>query len=237
MRGCLTILVGGLLFLLVLAWFALPAFSGGVILVGLAASGLSGTGTTVTVDASPPLELLTLHADAVHIRSSAVTWHGLDAATLALDLGDVELGSRTFKTLTGHLTDARLTTSDGETRIRTIDLTGSSERADAVLSVEPSVVATLATAAAERALGEPPSEVRLAAPDRVTASIGSRVVSGRLVVDQTGALVVELPAFGRAVVAQPGSDVPVRFTGVTIEADGGLTLRGTLDLAALGLSG
>ena len=73
MRGCLTFITLWLVVALLAIWFALPPVINGVADAGLSAAGFSGQDTVVTVDASPPLKLATLHADDVTINSTQAT--------------------------------------------------------------------------------------------------------------------------------------------------------------------
>src|SRR5512142_93137 len=117
MRGCLTVLVAGVAFLAILGWFVLAPLAGAVIATGLVASGLSGSGTTVEVTASPPYELLSLHADAVDIHSSDVTWRGLSASTLDVRLIGLDLGARTAEAVRGRLDGVSIPTGGGNTSV------------------------------------------------------------------------------------------------------------------------
>jgi hypothetical protein len=236
MRGCLTVLVGGVAFLAVLAWLALPRIAGVVVVAGLATSGLSGTDTRVEVDASPPYELLDLHADAIHVTSSSVSWRGMTAGSLDVRLTGVDLGGRTAAAVTGHLDGVSIPTSEGATSVDRIDLAGPSSAIRATLTLDAVTTARLAERAVERVVGQVATSVELVAPDRVLVAVQGRQAEGRLTVDAEGALVISVPPFGRTVVADPAADLPFVIDAVALETGGGATLSGTLDPRALGLS-
>lgn len=233
-RGCLAVLVGGVVFLAVLAWFALPPLAGAVVTAGLATSGLSGTGTTVVVDASPPFELLDLHADAIEVHSTDVSWRGVEAATLELRLTGVDLGARTAVAVTGRLDGVTIPTSQGSTPVERIDLDGPSSSVQATLTLDSTTVARLAANAVETAIGRPATTIELQAPDRVIVTVGSQRVESQVVVEN-GALVIDVPPLGRAVLAEPSGDLPFLLRSVSILPGGGATLLGTVDPHALGL--
>ncbi len=236
MRGCLIVLAAGVAFLAVLAWFALPPVAATVVAGGLATSGLSGTGTSVQVHASPPYELLDLHADAIDIASSDVSWRGISASGLTLHLSGVDLGARAAESVVGRLDGVSIPVADGSTPVERIDLAGPSSAIGATLALDPTTTSRLATAAVEKAIGRAPTAVQLIAPDRVVVTIGSQRADGRLLVDQSGAVVVSVPPLGTAVVADPATDLPLVLRSVAITPGGGATLIGTLDPRALGLS-
>jgi hypothetical protein len=236
MRGCLTVLVAGVAFLAILAWFALPPLAGAVVSTGLIASGLSGTGTTVEVTASPPYELLEFHADAVAIHSSDVSWRGIAASTLDLRLGGLDLGARTADSVSGRLDGVSVPIAGGTASVERMDLAGPSSAVKAILTVDAATATRLATQAIETAIGRPPTSVRLVAPDRVVVTVGDQQVDGTLGVDPSGSIIVTIPPFGHAVVADPSAEVPIVIESVSVAPGGAVTLGGTLDPHALGLS-
>jgi hypothetical protein len=236
MRGCLAILVMGLAFLVVLAWFVLPPIAGVAVSAGLIASGLSGHGTSVIVTASPPLELLAMRADAVEIRSTDVSWRGLDAATLAVRLDRVDLGARTAASVDGRLGDVSVPVSGGTIHVEVVALAGPGSSVTATLTVDAATATALAAAAVERAAGARPSSVALVAPDRVVVTVGALQVQGRLIIDG-GALVLVIEPIGRVVVAEPASGLPFVVSSVAVDTGGPVRLVGTLDPRALGLGG
>lgn len=237
MRGCLVVLAAGLAFLAIIAWVALPPLAGTVVAAGLLASGLGGSGTSVQVEAAPPYELLDLRADSVRVRSSDVTWRGIDATSLDITLTGVDLGARTAETVTGRLDGASVPTMEGMTPIERIDLSGPSSSIRTTLTIDPQTAANLATRAVESAIEKSTTSVRLVRPDRVRIVADSVTVEGRLSIDpKTGALVVDLSPVGHAVLTQPSSELPLVLESVAVTADGGVTLTGTLDPRALGLA-
>jgi hypothetical protein len=236
MRGCLTVLVTGVAFLAILGWFVLAPLAGAVIATGLVASGLSGSGTTVEVSASPPYELLSLHADAVDIHSTDVTWRGLSASSLDLHLSRLDLGARTAAAVTGRLDGVSIPTAGGSTSVERMDLAGPSAAVKVLLTIDSQTATSLATHAVATAIGLDPTTVRLAAPDRVIVTVGDRQAVGTLTVAAGGEIVLTVPPFGHATIADPSADVPIVLGSVTVTPAGQLVLGGTLDPVALGLS-
>ncbi|HYM83921.1 MAG TPA: hypothetical protein VEY67_07215 [Candidatus Dormibacteraeota bacterium] len=236
MRGCLTVLVGGLAFLAVLGWYALPVLAASLVTVTLATAGVSGTGTSVDVVASPPYELLAMHADEVDIVSSSVSWRGITAASMSVRLDGVDLGARTAASVTGRLASVSVPTGDGPLPVDSIALDGPSGSIRAVLALDAATVARLARAAAAQAIGREPTAVELGPPDHVIVTVGSQRSEGQLVVQPDGTIAISLPPFGSAVLADPAAGLPFRLEGVVVAPGGGVTLSGTIDPAALGLS-
>lgn len=238
MRGCLFTLVLGLAVLLGAAWFLLPLVAGAVISVALVGAGLHGTGTAVTVSANPPFELLSGHADVVQVGSTDATWGGLTIGDLRLTLIDVDLGARTAARVEATMSAVRFTGSDGRpVEVEAVEVRGSGSAPAARLTFDSAVVARMAIAAIEAGTGHPPDRLRFAPPDRVSFVLLGRPVSGTLVVDGAGQLVLRVAGLAPIVVLAPGAGSPFRMTGLAVAADGSLVLSGTLDLKVLGLGG
>ncbi|MFI5226750.1 MAG: hypothetical protein ACHQ3P_08755 [Candidatus Limnocylindrales bacterium] len=236
MRGCLTTLLLLVALLLAASWLFLPAITAGAIDQGLGLAGFDGGTRRVTVVASPPLDLLTLHADAIHVEATDIVYHGLRIGDVDVTLGDVALLDRTAGTIVGTLTTVQFGGTDGTPiTVDTIRLSGSGTAIAATISLTTAELRALATAAVKRTLGTTPSKVTLAAPDRVTVIAGGHSVAGRLAVDAGGGLVFRPNAPGGPVpasidIVRPGPDVPIRLEGVTV-GPSGATLVGSLDPA------
>jgi len=114
-RGCLTSFFVLIALGLIASWLLLPPIASGAIDQGLQLAGFHGDGRRVTVVASPPLELLTLHADTVRVQASDVTYQGLQAGSVDVTLGDVALLDRTAGTIDGTLTAVSFRGVDGLT--------------------------------------------------------------------------------------------------------------------------
>ncbi len=238
MRGCLFTLALGLAVLVGTAWYLLPAAAGALIGVALVAAGLQGTGTVVTVSATPPFELLSGHADAIRVESTDATWDGLAIGDLRLVLVDVELGTRSAGRVEATLSAVRFSGSDGRPiEAETVEVAGSGDAPTARLTFDPAVVVGMASAAIEAETGRSPDRLRFAPPDRVAFVLLGRSASGRLAVDQAGELVLRVAGRAPIVVLAPAADSPFRLADVTVTADGQLVLGGSLDLRALGLLG
>jgi hypothetical protein len=234
MRGCLAVLVLGIAFLAVLAWFALVPLAGAAVSVGLLTSGLSGKGTSVVVVASPPYELLTLRADAVEIRSTDASWRGLAAAELAIRLDGVDLGRRSAAAVTGRLGDVSVPLSDGTLPVESITLDGPSSAITATLTVDAATATRTVADAVERAVGTRPSSVALRAPDLVDVTVGTVRAGGRLIV-AGGALELLIQPVGRVDIVDPSAGSPLLLTSVAVDDGGPVRLVGRLDPGALGL--
>lgn len=236
MRGCLTTLLLLVAVVLVASWLILPAVAAGAIDRGLGLAGFDGAMRRVTVVASPPLDLLTLHADAIHVEATDAEYHGLRIADVDVTLGDVALLDRTAQTIAGTLTTVQFDATDGlPVTVSSIRLSGSGTAVAATISLSAAEFRTLATAGVKRTLGTTPSKVTLAAPDKVTVVVGGRTVTGRLAVDAGGGLVFRPNGAGGALpasvdIVRPGPDVPIRLEGVTV-GPSGATLVGSLDPA------
>jgi len=239
-RGCLLRLLIWPVLLLVVAWFGLPPLASAAISAGLGAAGFHASAETVDVIADPPLKLLVLRADQVHLRASRATFRGLTLAGVDLTVTKLSVLERSAGTIDGTLTGVTVPNADGGSiSVATIGVSGSGAvRNVAVrLGIDLREVETLAAAA----LGAPAGSiatVTLAGPDRATIVVAGSVVAGRLLVDATGALVFR-PAHATAgigtslVLARPDPATPIRLTGVVADP-AGLTVEGALDLSLFG---
>ncbi len=233
MRGCLTFLVFLAVLVGIVGWFALPGAASFAISTALTVGGFSGTNTHVSVSAEPPYELATLHADRVHVTSTAVAWRDVRAGGLDVTLSDVDLGARTFAGVQGRLTNVTVATAvAGPVTADLVTIRGSGTRIVASLTVPPAQVRRLASAAAAGAIGGAPTQVTLAAPDRVTLVVAGRSVAGRLAVDAGGGLVMRVEGVGTVDVLRPGGDLPFRLTSATISRTGALAVGAVLDRGA-----
>jgi hypothetical protein len=233
MRGCLTFLLFVAILVGAIAWVGAATAGSAGITAALAASGLSGTDTKVTVTANPPLELVSLHADSVRVQTKDAQWNDLRAATLDLTLDDVSLGSRSFASIKGRLTGVQMTSAGTTLSSGLVTLTGSSTKATATISVAPGAVSALAMDAAERTTGTRPSKVTLSPPDKLALIVGGTAVAGRLAIDSGGALVALVQGVGTVQLLAPDARNPFTFTSVTVTPDGGLTLGARVDLGSL----
>src|SRR5215210_943031 len=184
MRGCLSVLVLGLVFVLVVTWFAGPPLAGAIVERALAGSGFAGRATSVTVTADPPLELLLGHVDRLDVRSRDARIGQLDAQRLAVSLTDVDLLARRFGHVDGRLDGVALHGADGSTvDARSIRLLGPATDATATVTIAGSVVETLAREAIRTQIGLAASEVTLVAPDLIRFNVAGIPAEGRFEVD------------------------------------------------------
>lgn len=232
MRGCLVTIALLILVLGAAAWFLLPPLAGAVAEGALVAAGFDADTSTVTVEADPPLRLLTLKADAVRIRATNVVFRGVEAASADITLGDVAVIDRSFKTLNGTLKGVRFQPSHGaELGVPLVRVSGTPDRVRATLDLSAADAEALAAAAVQDAVGIAPSQIALAAPDRVALTVGGLTVNGRLAVSADGKLMLIATSgsgVGSVALVSPGTELPVRVESFRI-VDGGLTLVASLD--------
>jgi len=239
-RSCLLRLLLWPVLLVVIAWFGLPPLASAAISAGLGAAGFHASAETVDVVADPPLELLALRADQVHLRASRATFRGLAVAGVDLTVTKLSVLDRSAGTIEGTLNGVTVPDADGGSiPVATIGVAGSgSAKSVAVrLGIGLRQVETLAAAA----LGAPAGSiatVTLAGPNRAAIVVAGVAVAGRLIIDADGALVFR-PSHGVAgigtglVLARPDPAGPIRLTGVIADPTG-LAVEGALDMTLFG---
>lgn len=231
MRGCLSVLVLGAVFLAGSVWFAGPPLAAGLVTIALQASGLSADRVGVQVTADPPLELAAGRADRVVIRATGARWRGVRFASLDVSLGDVDLPARTAATADGRLDGVELDTVGGQPVIADVVLEGSADAASTTVRIAAATVEAVAIDAFETRFDARPSAARLVAPDAIRVELGGRTVSSRLSIDRGGAVVAT--ANGETIVLfTPNAGLPLRLSSLAVTPSG-LQLRGTLDVGAL----
>ena len=237
MRGCLFTLLIGAVAIAVFVVVGLPAIAAGAITAGVTAAGLQSDDTVVTVS-SDPTDLLGLHADRVRVRATDATFRGLEIASLDLTLHDLHLVDRTARSIDGHMDGVVVPDVGGRAlALGTIGIEGSGETVTATATIPGAEVEAMIADRIEDALGARPTDVRLAAPDRLTVQLVI-AVKGRFVVSDTGDLLVRItngPAEGQTItVLQSGVDIPLRLTKAIVTANGDLELTGDLAVSLLG---
>lgn len=240
MRGCLTSLLVFPAVILVAAWFLLPRIASPLVSAGLGLAGFTSANQEVTVSADPPIELLTMHADRIHLSAASASFHELTMDTVDVTLDDVGLLDRTVQTLHGTLTGVVVQPGGGlPLRLTSIVLDGSSASITANVTVSPTDLTTLAASAVQSALGSAPSKVTFAGPDRATIVVGGIGIAGRIVITSDGGLAFKptklpLGLDGPIDLVTPGPSVPFRMTSVRVTALGGMTIEGNVDLSLVG---
>jgi hypothetical protein len=232
MRSCLFQLLFLVALVVGLLWFGLPMGAGWLATNAIRAAGFSGTNTSVEVSSSPPLLLLTGHADSIHLTSAQVTVGDLHAATVDMTLGKVDLIGRTAGSVDGALTGVSVAAPDGEPiTVESVALSGSAASTQAQMKVSTAQAEGLAVSQLQ-ARGVT-GTVTLEAPDRVTIVAAGKPQSGQLETSDGDLLLVpDGPALPVITLIAPGSGNPFRVTAVSIAADG-VTLIGTINLASL----
>ena len=238
MRGCLSFLVFVVLLVAALVWFAVPPLADLLVTQALGTAFEGSVGAHV--ETSFPPSLLAFHADAVDISGSGVgpRGSGLEAATLRLRLEDVDLLARTARSVSGTLEGVTLPASAAPTGflvVPRIDLEGPAGAILAWATVPEEIVGPAVSTAIEREVGRAPDDVRLLAPDRIRVTMGPLRVEGRLIV-RDGALRAALDVLPVEVTLIDASETsPLKLAGAAVSGSD-LTLTGTLDPTALGLS-
>ena len=239
MRGCLTWFFLLLAVLLVATWVFAPVVAAGLVSAGLGTAGFESADKKVTVIADPPIELLTLRADTVHLEATDARFAGLRIATVDLTLGGVGLAGRQADSVKGVLTGVQVPSPLGiPATISSVSLSGPSSDLRAILTLTVKDVQALASAAVEGQMGSTTAtKVTLTAPDKVTVVASGITVRGRLVVDRTGGLVLvtTYPAgFSDPIdIIRPGPKQPLQLTSIILRTNGA-TVTATLDPSFFG---
>jgi hypothetical protein len=231
MRGCLSVLVLGAVFLAGLTWFAGPPVASGVVTKALQGSGLAADDLNVQVTADPPLELAVGRADQVAVHATTARWRGVRLASLDLTLDAVDLLGRTATSAEGRLDGVELDTAGGQTVLADFEFEGSAEAATTTIRIGAANVEAVTIDAFEAHFGVRPSSARLVAPNTVRVVLGGLTIDSRLSIDPKGSVVAT--ARGDSIVLfTPGAALPLHLTSLAVTSSG-LELRGTLDVGAL----
>jgi hypothetical protein len=231
-RGCLSVLVLAIVFLVAGAWLAGPPVAAFIVEAGLATAGFHGRDTEVMVRADPPFELLTAHADSVDIDSDDVTVDQFTAGHLQLSLTDADLLNRRFADVDGRLDDVTMTTGGNSTLKATrVEVTGDPSEADMTIHVSREVLAQVALETASSELGVEADEIEFGSPDEVRLVSGATTIAGHLVIHQGGlSIEIGLPSSPRIDLIEAGPGL--RLTSVSID-DGAMVLHGVLNVERL----
>jgi len=233
MRSCLIQLMVAVVLVFALLWFGLPFGASWLATNALNAVGFTGTNTQVQVSADLPPRILLGHADRVRLTSSQVSVGDLHAASIDLTLSDVEFIDRTVGGVSGTLTGVRVPAQSGG--VLTVDsavLDGSGTDSTATLTVSNDQVAGLAKTEL-KAAGVTATNVKLAAPDKVTITVGGQTKTGHIVAHD-GALEAVFTGVTPSTMTliEAGNGNPFTFTSVAVGASS-VTLVGTIDFQSL----
>jgi hypothetical protein len=233
MRGCLFTLVLGAVVIGALVVFALPRVLEGAITASLTTAGLQARETSVRLEQDDPLSLIGLKADRVSIDALDATIGDMDAGSVNLILEDVDLGSRTAGSVTGTLGDVTTVSGGDRIDIPEIRLEGDTSSVEAVASIRAADVEAIVRERATAALGEPPTDVRIEAPNVMTITVRGFPVTGTLLVDDAGALRLSLsdPISTDLVIIEPKATL-MDLRAVRVAGDR-LVLEGDVDVATL----
>jgi hypothetical protein len=229
-RGCLISAAVFVVIAVGVLWLALPPIIGGLAVGALTNAGVHGTDTRVDVAADPPLRLLFLDADRVHVRSTNAEIRNVHADSVDVTLRDVSIGGRRFGFIEGSLKGVRVTPDQGPAfEASNVQITGPAAASRVTISLEKTSVENLITSAVATSTGDTVNSVRLASPDRVSLTTSGGPIAGRLDVTPAGDLVL-LPSSGGSInVVGTGPNQPVRLETVQVAGDG-LEVSGTIDL-------
>jgi hypothetical protein len=229
-RGCLLSIGVFVVIVIGVLWFALPPIIGGLAVGALENAGVHGTGTRVDVGADPPLRLLFLEADRVHVTTTDASIRNIHADSVDVLLRGVSIGGRTFDFIEGSMTGLTVTPDSGPPfEAHLVQITGPAEAARVAISLDAANVQRLVSSAVTAQTGQRVSGVRLASPDRVTLTTAAGAVSGRLSVTPAGDLVLQPTTGGSISLVGTGPNQPVRLQSVQV-AGTGLEVAGTVNL-------
>lgn len=232
MRGCLSVLLIAALFVVGAVWFGGPPVASTVLEASLTSSGFTADEIDVTVDASPPLALVLGRADRVTIRASGVSWNGLEAESMVLEMDDVDLFARTAGRADGSFDAVELEGPGADPVLVSIELAGPSDAAATTIHVDRATVERIARVAFQERFGVQADAVELVAPDAVRLTVGGQSVTGHLEVFGDGGIAVSNPLGEALTLVAPDPSLPLTLTGLAID-DAGLVLTGTLAVSSL----
>jgi hypothetical protein len=232
MRGCLSVLVLAIAFVVAGTWLAGPSVAAFVVQTGLSTAGFHGSDTSVTVEADPPFEVLSAHADRVTIDSDDATIDQFTAGHVNLALTDADLFSRTFGSVEGSLDEVTLEgTGDTTLEATRVDVSGDPSAADMAIHVTREALENAALDMLRQQLGVEVDAVTFAAPDKVSFKVGKTTIAGRLVTHEGGlSMTVNLPGAQRIDLIEAGRGFIL--TAISIGASE-LVLDGVLDVEHL----
>jgi hypothetical protein len=239
MRGCLWVIVLGVLVIVGGTWLAGPSVAGAIVHTGLTTGGIEADDLTVTVEAEPRWELLGGRADRIRITGTRARLRGMTVGRLDVDLREVGLVDRRAGRVRGRLDDVVVSNeavAGGLTIVR-IELAGGSP-IEATVQVAEAEVSRLIADDIRAKLDRPPDEVALVTPDRLRIQVDALTLEGRLAVDATGSLVLRVDGaagdlIGDIVLVEGGT-MPVELESASVR-EGRLVLVGALETGLIGV--
>ena len=233
MRSCLFQVIAAIVVVLAVLWFALPPVASAVATAALNSSGFSGTDTKVEVSSSPPLALLTLRADRVHITATNAGIAGLHCDSLDVTLGDVGLLNRSMDTVSGTLRGVQVSAPSGDPiDIDTITLGGPGTATIATATLTMPEAQALAESQLRIQTGLT-GTIKLKAPNVVVLSLAGRSATGRLIT-ANGALILvpDSNALPSVTLIAPSDSNPLHVNSVLVGSDN-VTLVSTVNFQKL----
>jgi DUF2993 family protein len=231
MRGCLSVLMLGAVFVGGLVWFGGPPVASALVTTALQGSGLAADKLDVDVTADPPLTLATGRADRVAIHGTGVNWRGVQMASLELTLTGVDLVARTAASAEGRLGGVQLEVDSVPHLLGDVAFRGKAGAARTTIHLDADSVGPVAVAAFATEFGIEPSAASLVAPNIIRVTLGSDTIDGKLAIDVEGSLVATTNGASITIFA-PNPSLPVQLTSLAA-APAGVTLNGTFDVAKL----
>jgi len=236
LRGLRRLALGALLAGAVL-WFALPVAASTLAWGAVAVAGLHGEGIEIAVVADPPLKLLLLEADAVHISARQGTWREIAFESLQASVTGLRLGG-SRGVVDARLEGVELPAEEGaRVRANTVLISGPLASADLRIQLSRDDVLAAVRKALPPDLAAFAGAISLVPPDGVRIATADGEVTARLSLGSDGSLNLTIDVPGRATltatILRPGAALPLRLEGFSIDG-ASVELRGTLDGRGLG---
>jgi hypothetical protein len=222
----------GAFFVLLLAAFVLiglPLLLGPLLTQTVRNSGLDAQTIDVSVGLFDPTLLLG-RARKVTLTATNIQSNSARIGSATLSVGDANYFDRTFRTVSGDLSDVQLTASGGETmHVESIAVDGPADAANATAHLSATDTDRLIRVAAER-VGLQVDAVDVG-DQGVNVTISGLSAKARLAVTG-GALVLDPGVGGSIVLFQPAPSDPWKLEEAYVTADG-LNVRAQVDVGRL----
>jgi hypothetical protein len=211
----------------ILAFVAVPIVVRPVVAdAGRASSPFADEDLAVDVDATA-FGLLVGGIDRIHVSGANLDADGPTIGSLDLEVKQVSARDHSFRAIAGSLTNVEVESFDGSpVIIERIDLSGPSERVEAVAHLdERASVALVGSAFADAGLAVDGIELTDGA---VAITLFGQRADLPLAVDDGALVLPNVLGTGELVLLQPEPDDPWRLSGVTVAATG-MTVVATFD--------